>query len=81
MMYAASFRRNEAGPRVSHYAVQRDTSLLVYEEEQEVKGNKLSGQLPHNSHPASHAASICSAAILSGLSQEMQKCGQLQEKK
>lgn len=77
MMDAASFRRNEAGPRGSHYAVQRDISLVVCKEEQEVKGNKLSGQLPCNSHPTSHTASVCSAAILSGLSQEMQKCSQL----
>lgn len=77
MMYAASFRRNEAGPRGSHHAVQRDTSFVVCKEEQEVKGNQLSGQLPWNSHPASHTARISSAAILSGLNQEMQKCSHL----
>lgn len=77
-MCSDSFRRNEAGPRGSHYAVQRDTSLVVCEEEQEVKGNKLSGQ---HSHPASHAASVYSAAVPSGLSQEKQKCIQLWKKK
>lgn len=77
MMHEASFRRNEAGSSGSHCTVQGDTSLLVNKEEQEVKGNKLSGQLPLNSHPPSHTASVCSAAILFGLSQEMQKYSQL----
>lgn len=77
MTYAASFGRNEVGPRGSHYDVQRDTSFVVCKEEQEVKGNKLTDQLPWNSHPASHTASVHSAAILFGLSQEMQKCSQL----
>lgn len=66
------------GHRSSHCAVRGDTSLVVLEEGQEVEGSPLSSSLITN---ILHAASICSAAMLSGLSQEMQKCQKSKLKK
>jgi len=71
--------REVLGHRSSHYAVRRDAKSSSIQGGRGGR-NFSSAQLPHNSRPALHVASICSAAMLPELSQEMPKCKQLQNK-
>lgn len=80
MTYAASFRRNEGSPRPQGLPLR----CWKWRKSSNVWGGTRgwgfpSAQLPHNSRPALHIASICSAAMPSGLSQEKQKCNQLKK--